>query len=97
MWRYARPSQLMQCACLGGLLLAICTVPGCGGCNADLEDAKDAKTKLEKKTKPKPDFERMKLMVQPSDADENARMAKPGHWQSATLEAKAKIKRRRAR
>lgn len=72
--------------------------PGCGGCGSSTTPAQTAAEKKKKeeeekekkdKPKPKPDFDKLKLTVMPHDGQDLTQSVKPGHWVSATLDAKA--------
>ncbi len=78
--------------CLG-LLVAV-TLPGCGGClNEDpiaRKKKEEEQAKQKEKEKPKKDYEiEERVFVQPRDVGLNQNLVKPGHWMTATQQAKA--------
>jgi hypothetical protein len=79
-------------------ILAIVSLPGCGGCSSsepiDPEAAAKARmdAALKEKEKPKPDFDPIKLTIVPQKTGEKEvarRLVKPGHWTAAVEETKA--------
>ena len=74
---------------VGLVLLAVVALalPGCEGCRQT--DSIDEKKPAAAKTKPKPDFERLRLAAQPGEGRSPTKSIKPGHWTSATVETRA--------
>ena len=86
----------------GGLLLFIAVlwfllpmVRGCGGAgnnhptNPTAKQNEEEQPKEPDKPKPKPDFDKLKVTALPHDGQDLTQSLKPGHWASATIEAKA--------
>ncbi len=87
------------CRALCALLaLAMLSLPGCGGCSKanKVDESKAAKEKEKKKKeeeakkeKPKLDFERLELAIEPSEPKNPLKAIKPGHWMAASIQTRA--------
>jgi len=72
------------------LALPLAGTAGCGGCRNEAPEKKP-EAEVKPPLKPKPDFDRIQVRVQPNDPqiEESLRGIKPGHWTSAGLLARA--------
>ena len=76
--------------------LGVLGLPGCGGCQPDdpetakkKAEEKKKKEEEEKKKKPKPNFQTLKMRIEPSTEKSSINGVKPGHWAAASQLARA--------
>lgn len=68
---------------------ALAGLPGCSGCRRDSDAEARKKAEQEAQKARRPDFELLRLLFRPHESDRPQDHLKPGHWTSATLEARA--------